>query len=40
VSAAKTAEPIQMPFGLWTRVGRRNRVLDVGPYRPKEWGNC
>ena len=28
VSAAKTAEPIEMPLGLWTRVSRRNRVLD------------
>ena len=25
---AKTAEPIEMPFGLWTRVGPRNHVLD------------
>ena len=24
----KTAEPIEMPFGTWTRVGSRNRVLD------------
>jgi len=23
VSCAKTAEPIDLPFGLWTRVGRR-----------------
>jgi len=22
------AEPIEMPFGMWTRVGPRNRVLD------------
>ena len=28
VSPAKTAEPIEMSFGLWTRVGPRNRVLD------------
>ena len=28
VSPAKTAEPIEMPFGLWTRVGPRNHVLD------------
>jgi len=27
VSPAKTAEPIE-PFGLWTRIGPRNRVLD------------
>ena len=28
MSIAKTAEPIEMPFGLRTRVGSRNRVLD------------
>ena len=27
VSPAKTAEPIEMPFGLWTVVGPRN-VFD------------
>jgi len=26
MSPAKTAEPIEMPFGLWTRVGPRNCV--------------
>jgi len=26
----KTAEPIEMPFGLWTRVGPRKHVLDEG----------
>jgi len=31
VSPAKTAEPIGMPFEIWTRVGPRNRVLDEGP---------
>jgi len=34
VSPAKTAEPIQMPSGLWTRVSwvcPRNHVLDEGP---------
>jgi len=31
VSLAETAEPIKMPFGLWTRVGPRNYVLDGGP---------
>jgi len=25
---AKTAEPIEMPFGMWTRVGPGNHVLD------------
>jgi len=34
VSRAKTAEPIEMLFGVQTRVGARNRVLDgvqMGP---------
>ena len=30
MSPAKTAEPIEMPFGLLARMGRRNHVLDVG----------
>ena len=25
---ANTAEPIEMPFGLWTHLGLRNHVLD------------
>ena len=29
VSPAKTAEPIEMPFGIWTRVGPRKH--DRGP---------
>ena len=28
VSPAKMAEPIEILFGLWTRVGPRNDVLD------------
>jgi len=28
VPYAKTAESIEMPFGLWARMGRRNHVLD------------
>ena len=28
VICAKTAEPIKMPFGLWTSVGPRKHVLD------------
>ena len=28
---AKTAKPIEMPFGLWARMSPRNRVLDGGP---------
>jgi len=31
MSHAKTAEPIEMQFGLRTRVGLRNHVLDGGP---------
>jgi len=33
---AKTAEPIEMPFGFWTRVRPRNHVLDgvqIAPYQ-------
>ena len=30
VSTAKTAAPIEMPFGLRIRVGPRNNVLDGG----------
>jgi len=28
VSHAKTAEPIEMAFGLWTGVSQRNHVLE------------
>ena len=28
VNPAKTAEPVEMPFGMWTRVGPRKHVLD------------
>ena len=31
VSPAKTAVPIEMPFGLGTQVGPRNHVLNGGP---------
>ena len=31
VICAKTAEPIEMPFGLWSRIVPRNHVLDGGP---------
>jgi len=30
VSPAKTAEPIETPFGLRTPVGQENHMLDVG----------
>jgi len=39
VSAVKTAEPIEMPFGLSTRVGPGNHVLDWGPDPPMGRGN-
>jgi len=32
VSPAKTAEPIDMPFWVWTRVGPGNHVLDGDAY--------
>ena len=28
VICAKTAEPTEMPFGLWTGVGPRKHILD------------
>jgi len=31
VICAKTAEPIEMPFGLWARMGPRNYMLDESP---------
>jgi len=33
------AEPIEMPFGLWTHMGPRNHVLDGGPDAPMGMGN-
>jgi len=40
VSPAKTAEPVKMPFGLWTRVGPKNyHVLDGSPDLPMVRGN-
>jgi len=32
------AEPIEMSFVLWARMGPRNRVLDEGPDSPWEEG--
>jgi len=29
VSCVKTVEPIEVPFGIWTRVGPRKHVLEV-----------
>ena len=31
MSSAKAAEPIEMLFEMWTRVGQGNHVLDEGP---------
>ena len=39
VSPAKTAEPIEMPFGLRTWVGPRHHVLDWGSDPPWEGAN-
>jgi len=36
---AKTAEPIEMPFGVRTRVSPRNHVLDGDLDRPMPMGN-
>jgi len=37
VNPAKTAEPIEIPLGLWTRVGGpRNHVLERDPDPPWE----
>ena len=34
VAVQKTAELIEMPFGLWIRVGRRKHVLHGGTLAP------
>jgi len=39
VSPAKMAAPIEMPFGLRTRVGPGNHVLDGRPDPPMGRGN-
>jgi len=31
MSCTKTAESIEMPFGLWARMGRMNHLLDGDP---------
>ena len=41
VCPAKTAEPIEMPFEMKTRVGPRNRVLELDEGRdPTKRGSC
>ena len=37
VSRAKTAEPIAMPFGVWTWMGPRNHILCGGLDPPVQW---
>jgi len=39
LSPAKTAEPIEMPFGVWNWAGPRNHVLDEGPDHHIQRGN-
>jgi len=39
VIPAKTAKPIEMPFGLRTLVGPGNHVLDDGPDPPMGRGD-
>jgi len=39
VSPAKMLQPIKMPFGLRTRVGRGNDVLDGSPDPPMGRGD-
>ena len=39
VICAKMAEPIEMAFGLWARIGPRNHVLDGDPDHPVGRGN-
>ena len=39
VSPTKMVEPIEMPFGFWTRMGPRNHVLGVVPKSPRRRGS-
>ena len=39
VSPTKTAEPIEMPFRMWTRVDPMNNVLDEAPHHHMQRGN-
>jgi len=39
VICAKTAEPIEMPFGSWAGIGPRNHVVDGGPDSSMGRGN-
>jgi len=41
MSCAETAEPIDLPFGLWTRVGLRmhkfHSIVPMCPYGRTHW---
>ena len=37
--SAKMAEPIEMVFGVWARLGPSNHVFDSGGDLPRERGN-
>jgi len=37
MSPAKAAEPIGMPFGMWTRLGPSNHLLDEGRSPHAKW---
>jgi len=39
-NCAETAKPIEMPFGMWTRVGPRNQLLGGAHVPPMVRGNC
>jgi len=36
ISYPKTAEPIEIPFGVWTQVGPGNHVLEGGSDPPRK----
>ena len=38
VICEKMAEPIEIPFGLWAQMSRRNHVLDGGPAMLRDFG--
>jgi len=41
VSCAKTDEPIDLPFGLWTRMGRRKHKFNLfASWRQRGEGTC
>jgi len=37
MNCAKTAEPIEMPFVMWTPMSRGNHVLSGDPDLPGKW---